>query len=50
MRREMPKKILLSETDTPDRWYNIVPDLPEPPAPYLHPGTLQPMGPATRCW
>ena len=42
----MPKKILLSESDIPERWYNILPDLPEPPAPYLHPGTLQPMGPA----
>src|SRR5690242_20408357 len=31
------KKILLSESDIPDRWYNILPDLPEPPAPYLHP-------------
>jgi tryptophan synthase beta chain len=40
------KKVVLSESDLPDRWYNIVPDLPEPPAPYLHPGTLQPLGPA----
>src|SRR3982075_1054779 len=42
----MLKKILLSESDIPERWYNILPDLPGPPAPYLHPGTLQPMGPA----
>jgi tryptophan synthase beta chain len=41
----MAKKILLGESDIPDRWYNILPDLPEPPAPYLHPATLQPMGP-----
>ena len=27
------------------RWYNIVPDLPTPPPPPLHPGTLQPVGP-----
>jgi tryptophan synthase beta chain len=40
------KKVLLDERDLPDRWYNILPDLPEPPAPYLHPATLQPMGPA----
>jgi tryptophan synthase beta chain len=40
------KKVVLLESDLPDRWYNIVPDLPEPPAPYLHPGTLQPLGPA----
>ena len=42
----MAKKILLNEDDIPDRWYNILPDMPAPPAPYLHPGTLQPMGPA----
>src|ERR1700686_1402197 len=42
----MAKKILLSESDIPERWYNILPDLPEPPAPYLNPQTLQPMGPA----
>ena len=42
----MLKKILLSESDIPERWYNILPDLPAPPFPYLHPGTLQPMGPA----
>ncbi len=42
----MPKKILLSESDIPERWYNIVPRLPAPPAPYLNPQTLQPMGPA----
>src|ERR1700737_78265 len=42
----MVKKILLGESDIPERWYNILPDLPAPPAPYLHPATLQPMGPA----
>ncbi|MBK6280872.1 MAG: TrpB-like pyridoxal phosphate-dependent enzyme [Gammaproteobacteria bacterium] len=35
-------KILLEEHEMPTRWYNIVPDLPEPPPPPLHPGTLQP--------
>src|SRR3977135_3073239 len=40
------KKILLNESDIPDRWYNILPDMPGPPAPYLNPQTLQPMGPA----
>src|SRR5207247_6006482 len=40
------KKILLNEDDIPDRWYNILPDMPAPPAPYLHPATLQPLGPA----
>ena len=42
----MNKKISLDESDIPERWYNILPDMPGPPAPYLHPGTLQPMGPA----
>ncbi|NUR86027.1 MAG: TrpB-like pyridoxal phosphate-dependent enzyme [Nonomuraea sp.] len=31
---------------TPSHWYNVVPDLPEPPPPPLHPGTLQPVGPS----
>ncbi|MBN8569833.1 MAG: TrpB-like pyridoxal-phosphate dependent enzyme, partial [Ignavibacteria bacterium] len=35
-------KILLEERDMPTRWYNIVPDLPAPPPPPLHPGTHQP--------
>ncbi|GAA3103483.1 hypothetical protein GCM10020001_020930 [Nonomuraea salmonea] len=29
----------------PSNWYNIVPDLPAPPPPPLHPGTRQPVGP-----
>ena len=40
------KKVLLAESDIPERWYNILPDLPEPPTPYLHPATMQPLGPA----
>jgi len=38
-------KITLDESEMPTRWYNIIPDLPEPPPPPLHPGTLQPVGP-----
>ncbi|GAA0480975.1 tryptophan synthase beta chain [Paractinoplanes deccanensis] len=38
-------KILLSESEMPRNWYNVVPDLPSPPPPVLHPGTLQPVGP-----
>lgn len=38
-------KILLDESEMPTQWYNIVPDLPEPPAPPLHPGTREPIGP-----
>jgi len=38
-------KYALDETRIPKRWYNIVADLPSPPPPVLHPGTLQPIGP-----
>jgi len=38
-------KIVLSETDIPQEWYNIQPDLPRPLPPYLHPATGQPVGP-----
>ncbi|MEK9626483.1 MAG: TrpB-like pyridoxal phosphate-dependent enzyme [Gammaproteobacteria bacterium] len=38
-------KFLLGEEDLPRSWYNIISDLPEPPAPVLHPGTGQPIGP-----
>src|SRR5947209_10137060 len=39
-------KFLLNEDEMPRSWYNIVADLPNPPAPVLHPGTHQPVGPA----
>src|SRR6266699_2354782 len=39
-------KFLLDESEIPTHWYNVVPDLPHPPAPVLHPGTGQPVGPA----
>jgi len=38
-------KYLLGEEDMPKTWYNIVADLKAPPAPVLHPGTKQPVGP-----
>ncbi len=38
-------KYVLDESDLPAQWYNIVPDLPAPPPPPLHPGTGQPVGP-----
>jgi tryptophan synthase beta chain len=38
-------KVMLDESEMPTQWYNIVPDLPSPPPPALHPGTLQPAGP-----
>ena len=38
-------KFVLSDDRIPRSWYNIVPDLPQPLAPVLHPGTLKPIGP-----
>jgi len=38
-------KYVLDESQMPTQWYNIIPDLPEPPPPPLHPGTHQPVGP-----
>ncbi len=41
----MTTKYLLPEDRIPRYWYNILPDLPTPPSPVLHPGTLQPAKP-----
>jgi tryptophan synthase beta chain len=41
-----PTKILLPESQIPTHWYNVVADLPAPPAPVLHPGTMKPVTPA----
>ncbi|MEU0562211.1 TrpB-like pyridoxal phosphate-dependent enzyme [Dactylosporangium maewongense] len=38
-------KIMLDEDEMPRRWYNLMADLPAPPPPVLHPGTLEPVGP-----
>ena len=38
-------KYVLEESRIPKHWYNLVADLPSPPPPVLHPGTLQPLGP-----
>nr|QOV08917.1 Tryptophan synthase beta chain [uncultured Actinomycetes bacterium] len=38
-------KFTLTEDQMPTQWYNIIPDLPSPPPPALHPGTLEPAGP-----
>ncbi len=40
------QRILLSPKEIPQAWYNIIPDLPAPPSPPLHPGTHQPVTPA----
>jgi len=38
-------KVLLTESEMPRVWYNIVADMPNKPAPPLHPGTGQPVPP-----
>ena len=38
-------KYLLQESELPQQWYNVIPDLPAPPPPPLHPGTREPVGP-----
>jgi tryptophan synthase beta chain len=41
----MTTKYLLREDQLPRHWYNILADVKTPPAPVLHPGTKQPVGP-----
>lgn len=38
-------KVLLSPSDLPRQWYNILPDLPKPLPPVMHPATKQPIAP-----
>ena len=38
-------RYLLEESRIPQDWYNLMSDLPSPPPPVLHPGTLKPVGP-----
>ncbi|MCA9865115.1 MAG: TrpB-like pyridoxal phosphate-dependent enzyme [Anaerolineae bacterium] len=38
-------KFLLDESKLPKAWYNINADMPTPPQPVLHPGTLEPVTP-----
>src|SRR2546430_17117532 len=38
-------KYVLQESELPRQWYNVIPDLPAPPPPPLHPGTGEPVGP-----
>ena len=38
-------KFILDDSRLPKAWYNINADLPTPPAPVLHPGTLEPVTP-----
>lgn len=39
------KKIILTENEIPEHWYNIVADMPNKPLPPLNPGTKEPIGP-----
>ncbi|MCZ6737698.1 MAG: TrpB-like pyridoxal phosphate-dependent enzyme [Actinobacteria bacterium] len=41
----MATTIVLPDAVLQTLWYNIVPDLPSPPPPVLHPGTHEPVGP-----
>ncbi len=38
-------RFLLDETRIPKAWYNVNADLPVPPTPVLHPGTMEPVTP-----
>ncbi len=38
-------RFLLGESDLPKFWYNVMADSPVPPAPVLHPQTLEPVTP-----
>src|SRR5690606_34451268 len=39
-------RLVLPQTRIPTHWYNILADMPVPMPAVLHPGTLQPVGPA----
>jgi len=39
------RKILLAEKDIPEKWYNIMADMPNKPLPPLNPATKEPIGP-----
>jgi tryptophan synthase beta chain len=41
----MQTKYLLGENQIPTHWYNIIPDLPGPMQPVIHPGTGKPVTP-----
>ncbi|MCG8385287.1 MAG: TrpB-like pyridoxal phosphate-dependent enzyme [Cytophagales bacterium] len=39
------RKFTLEENEIPEKWYNIIADMPNKPLPPLHPGTKEPIGP-----
>ena len=41
----METKIILKDSEIPKTWYNIMADMPNPPAAVLHPGTGKPISP-----
>jgi len=41
----MENKIILSEKEMPQAWYNVLPDLPKPLPPVLNPATKKPVTP-----
>jgi tryptophan synthase beta chain len=41
----MQTKYLLGENQIPTHWYNVIPDLPGPMSPVIHPGTKKPVTP-----
>jgi tryptophan synthase beta chain len=41
----MQTKFILGEDQIPTHWYNVIPDMPGPIAPVLHPGTQKPVTP-----
>ncbi len=42
MKREIPKRIFLSEDQMPTQWYNVRADMKEQHDPYINPGTMKP--------
>src|SRR3989441_4575771 len=44
-RSDVETKYLLGEKQIPTHWYNIIPDMPGPLAPVIHPRTLRPVTP-----
>lgn len=43
MKRDVPYKTYLKESEIPTQWYNVRADMKNKPAPLLNPGTLKPM-------
>ena len=41
-----PTRFVLSQSEIPTHWYNLLTDFPEPLPPPLHPGTKEPIPPA----